>query len=412
VYYEGGQLFVDEDVSLESGETFSGDLGMFNGDLTVPQGSTVNGDVFVANGDADIAGRINGDLAVMNGDLRLTETGRVRGDVFGMSGSQVIAGQVDGDLSVMFGSLYLQSPAMVEGDMIVVSGSLEREAGAQVLGEEMPEIPLPDLPFVPEQPKMPVIPVVPEISEVPEMPAAPELSPPSPPHVQPSTLGQRIGRFFGRSMAAGFLSLLFVGMGLLVALVWPRSTRRVSDCIAAMPLQSFGLGLLTFLIAVVLESLALVLMVVIILIAAVMIGTVLLIPIGLLLILLSVLVLLPVPLALAAGMLLGWVGMADLVGRRALKVLGVRDGSPLGAVLAGLLITVPLAALLWVFNPGCCAWPFIILLTSVGLGAVFHTRFGTQSCLQAGAPAPSAVLPIDAMEDETGQPDLPPQEYP
>jgi hypothetical protein len=213
-------------------------------------------------------------------------------------------------------------------------------------------------------------------------------------------------------MAAGFMSLLFVGMGLLVAVIWPRSTRRVSDCIGVMPLQSFGLGLLTFLIAVVLESMAIVLMVVIILIAAVMIGTVLLIPIGLLLILLSVLVLLPVPLALAGGMLLGWVGLADFVGQKALKVLGIRDGSPLGTVLVGLLITVPLAALLWVFNPGCCAWPFIVLLTSVGLGAVFHTRFGTQGCQQSGSPDTSDVLPLDAMEDEVGQPDLPQNKLP
>jgi hypothetical protein len=415
VCYENGQIFVDEDVSLEPGETFDGDLGVFNGDVTIPKGSTVNGDVFVTNGDADIAGRINGSLAVMNGDLVLTETGRVRDEVFGMSGDQEIAGRVEGDLSIMFGDMELQSTAVVEGDLMVVSGSLERETGAQVLGEEMPEIPLPELPFVPDQQKLPVVPPVPdlpEIPEIPEIPDAPELSSPSPPPVQRDTLGHRIGRFFGRTMAAGFMGLILIGMGLLVAVIWPRSTRRVSSCIAAMPLQSFGLGLLTFLIAVVLESLAVVLVIVLILIAAVMIGTVLLIPIGLLLILLSVLLLFPVPLALAAGMLLGWVSLADFVGQKALKVLGVRDGSPLSAVLVGLLITVPLAGLLWVFNPGCCAWPFIILLTSVGLGAVFHTRFGTQSCLQSGSPISSDVLPIESMDDEVGQPDLPTSKSP
>jgi hypothetical protein len=298
---------------------------------------------------------------------------------------------------------------------MVVSGSLERETGAQVLGEEMPEIPLPELPFVPDRQRVPVIPPVPdlpEIPEIPEIPEAAELSPSFPPPGQPETLAERIGRFFGRTMAAGFMGLILIGMGLLVAVIWPRSTRRVSRCIAAMPLQSFGLGLLTFLIAVVLESMAVVLVIVLILIAAVMIGTVLLIPIGLLLILLSVLLLFPVPLALAAGMLLGWVGLADFVGQKALKVLGVRDGAPLSAVLVGLLITVPLAGLLWVFNPGCCAWPFIIMLTSVGLGAVFHTRFGTQSCLHAGPAMTSDVLPMESMDDEAGQPDLTPSEYP
>jgi hypothetical protein len=399
--YDGGQIFVDEDVSLEPGETFNGDLGVFDGDLSVPQGSTVNGDVFVTNGDAEIGGRVNGSLAVINGDLSLTETGRVRGDAFGMSGDQEIAGRVEGDLSIMFGDLELRSTAVIEGDMMVLSGSFERETGAQVLGEEMPEVPLPNIPFIPEQPK------VPEIPKVPEVPDVPKWTPPPPPQLHQETLGHRIGRFVGRTMVAGFLSLVFVAVGLLVVFVWPRSTRRVADCIAAMPLQSFGLGLLTFLIAAILESLAVVLMILIILVAAVMIGTVILIPIGLLLILLSVLVLLPVPLALAGGMVLGWVGLAELVGQRVLKVLGLRDATPLGAVLAGLLVTVPLVAILWVFNPGCCAWPFIVLLTSVGLGAVFHTRFGTQSCQPSGSAVPPEALPLEAMDEETGEPDLP-----
>ena len=403
VYYDGGQIFVDEDVSLEPGETFNGDLGVFDGDLSVPQGSTVNGDVFVTNGDAEIGGQVNGSLAVINGDLSLTETGRVRGDAFGMSGDQEIAGRVAGDLSIMFGDLELRSTAVIEGDMMVLSGSFERETGAQVLGEEMPEVPLPNIPFIPEQPRLPEIPKAPEIPDVPKW------TPPVPPSPQlhPETLGQRIGRFVGRTMVAGFLSLIFVAVGLLVVFVWPRSTRRVSDCIAAMPVQSFGLGLLTFLIAAVLESLAVVLMILIVLVGAVMIGTVILIPIGLLLILLSVLVLLPVPLALAGGMVLGWVGLAELVGQEVLKVLGLRDGAPLGAVLAGLLVTVPLVAILWVFNPGCCAWPFIVLLTSVGLGAVFHTRFGTQSCQPSSSAVPPEALPLEAMDEETGEPDLP-----
>ena len=100
---------------------------------------------------------------------------------------------------------------------------------------------------------------------------------------------------------------MLVAMGVLVVVAWPKRTQKVADCIAATPVQSFGLGLLTFLIATGLEALAAVLMVVIILVAAVLIGTVILIPIGLLLILVSFLVLLPVPLALAGAMILGWV---------------------------------------------------------------------------------------------------------
>jgi cytoskeletal protein CcmA (bactofilin family) len=400
-------------VALEPGETFRGDLGVFNGNLTVPQGSTVNGDVFVTNGDADIAGRVNGSLAVINGDLTLAQTGRVRGDLFGMSGDQEVAGYVDGNLSVMFGDLELRSTAVIEGDMMVMSGSFDRETGARVLGDELPEIPLPPIPFVPERPELADLPEMPPLPELPEMPEVPEVpewtppAPPQPPQFHRETLGHRIGRFVGRSMAVGFLSLVFIAVGLLIVFIWPRATRQVSDCIAALPLQSFGLGLLTFLIAVVLEVLAVVLMILIILVAAVLIGTVILIPIGLLLILLSVLVLLPVPLAMIGAMILGWVGLAELIGHRVLKVFGVGNAAPVGAVLAGLLVTVPLTGLLWLLAPLCCAWPFVILLTSIGVGAVIHTRFGTQSCRQPSGPGETYALPLDAMDEEIGQPDGP-----
>ncbi len=399
--FDDGRFFVDEDVVLEPGETFDGDLGIFDGDLTVPQGSTVNGDVFVTNGDVGLAGRVNGNLVVINGDLTVAETGQVRGDAFGMSGDLEIAGRVKGDLSVMFGHLDLVSTAVVEGDLTVLSGSFERATGAQVLGEEMPEIPLPKMPLIPDTPRLP---------EIPEIPEVPDWTPPSPvplSEAHGASLGQQIGRFIGRIISTGFLSLLFVAVGLLIVVVWPRATHRVADCIAALPAQSFGLGLLTFLIAAVLEVVAAVLMILIILVAAALIATVILIPIGLLLILLSVLVLLPVPLMLAGAMVLGWVGLAELIGQKVLRALGLSQVTPLGSVLAGLLVTVPLVAILWVLTPLCCAWPFIILLTSVGLGAVIHTRFGAQSCRQSDPSSQAEVLPIEAMDEEDGHPDVP-----
>ena len=399
--FDDGRFFVDEDVVLEPGETFDGDLGIFDGDLTVPQGSTVNGDVFVTNGDVGLAGRVNGNLVVINGDLTVAETGQVRGDAFGMSGDLEIAGRVKGDLSVMFGHLDLVSTAVVEGDLTVLSGSFERATGAQVLGEEMPEIPLPKISLIPDTPRLP---------EIPEIPEVPDWTPPSPvplSEAHGASLGQQIGRFIGRIISTGFLSLLFVAVGLLIVFVWPRATHRVADCIAALPAQSFGLGLLTFLIAAMLEVVAAVLMILIILVAAALIATVILIPIGLLLILFSVLVLLPVPLVLTGAMVLGWVGLAQLIGQKVLRALGLSQVTPLGSVLAGLLVTVPLVGILWVLTPLCCAWPFVILLTSVGLGAVIHTRFGAQSCGQSDPSSQAEVLPIEAMDEEDGHPDVP-----
>jgi len=406
LYLDGGRIFVDEDVSLEPGETFRGDLGVFNGDLTVPQGAVVEGDVFVTNGDAEIAGRVNGDLAVISGDLDIARTGQVRRDAFVMSGDLDVAGRVEGDAAALFGGIVLRSSAVVEGDVLVLSGNLERETGAQVYGQAMPELRLPDLPFLPEMPAVPEMPEMPAVPAVPQIPATPRLPDvPTPPRFQPEPVGNPVGRFFGRVLTAGFFSVLFIAVGVLLVFAWPRQTKRVADCIATLPVQSFGLGLLTFLLAAVLEALAMVLMIVVILVAAAFISTVILIPIGLLLILLSVLVLLPVPLALAGAMVMGWVSLAQLVGRKAVKVLNAGYVQPLGATLVGLLITVPLAALLWIIKPVCCAWPFIILLTSVGLGAVFHTRFGRQSCSQPQPAAGHELLPAEAMDEEIGLPD-------
>jgi hypothetical protein len=416
--FQEGRIFTDENVSLEPGETFEGDLGLFSGNLDLPKGSTVNGDVFVANGDARIGGRINGSLAVIDGVMQVDDTGWVTGDVFGMGGKQIVAGQVRGDLAALFGDMLLRSSAVVEGDLMVAPGNLEREAGAQVLGEQVQGLTIPRLPALRERLQVPAVPRI-------TPPAIPDLPQWTPPEVtQPvrpfgSTFGQRLGNFVGRTFAAGFMTLVVVALGVFVVLVWPRPTRRVADCIAAIPAQSFGLGLLTFLIAAGLEALAGVLMIIIILVAAALIGTVILIPVGLLLLLLSGLILLPVPIALAGGMVLGWVGLSELVGNRVLKVFKASSVKPLGATLVGLFITAILAAILWIAKPVCCAWPFVILLSSLGLGAVVHTRFGRVSCQSAPpaspgaasppeAPAGDQAMPADAMDEEAGKPDLPP----
>jgi len=388
VTFDGGQIFVDEDVSLVAGQTFDGDLGILRGNLTMPEGSVVNGDLFVTSGNAFIAGRVKGNLAILNGELTLTPTGQVAGDIFGLRANQDVAGQVEGDLTALFGNMALRHTALVRGDLLVAPGHLQREAGARVLGNQVYDLEK-GLEQVPGQ--------------IPTPPAMPILPRPS----HRATWRCEVGRFLGRVLAAAFLSLLSIGLGVLVAAIWPRPTRRVSDCIATWPGQSFGLGLLTFLIAAGLEALAAILIMLIWLVAAVLLGTVILIPLGLLLILLSPLLLLPVPVVLAGAVILGWVGLSDLIGQKALRLLKATGARPVGTVLVGLLLTVAIAALLWIVKPVCCAGPFVILVSSVGLGAVIHTRLGRQSGHAAAPPPQPEVLPAEAMEREAGQPDGP-----
>jgi hypothetical protein len=111
-------------------------------------------------------------------------------------------------------------------------------------------------------------------------------------------------------------------------------------------------------------------------------------------------------------MVLGWVALAELVGRQVVKILKAGPVRSLGATLVGLIITVSVATLLWLIWPLCCGWPFVILLTSLGLGAVIHTRFGRQSCSQSQPPAEPELLPAEAMDEEAGMPDEAPGNTP
>jgi cytoskeletal protein CcmA (bactofilin family) len=409
----GDHVFQGENVSLKAGDTFNGALSVLNGNLDMAEGSTVQGDVFVAHGQATIAGQVDGNLAVAAGDVELASGSLVRGDVFAVGGTHDLAGQVNGNVSILFGDLVLRSSAVIRGELLVAPGDLSREEGAQVEGNVVTRLTLPPTPSGERQPEQ-----SPKLTPVPStQPAVPES-------------GQwryRIERVVGRVLAVLVLSGVFMLVGALIALIWPRPTQRVAECIAAMPAQSFALGLLTFLLAVGLEVAAVFLIVLVVLVAALLMATVILIPVGLLLILLSGLLLLPVPLALAGGALLGWVGLAELLGRKLLAGLRVQSVSPLGATLVGLLLTVAPAAILWIIHPWCCGWPFVIIVTSIGLGAVFHTRFGTQGCRRAGSsprsdalpaepaaqskddlnPAEPAALPAEAMGQDAGQPDTP-----
>lgn len=399
-----GRIFVDEDVVLQPGEVLQGDLGVFNGSLTVPADGQIQGDVFVTHGNMDVAGTVMGDLVIVDGRLVLSESGHVTGSVFGGGQELDIAGQVDGDLTSVLGVVRLRNGALIKGDLAILSGQLERDAGAQVLGEQMSELSIPELralPILPEELRVPEIQVTPPV--VPEAPRP--IVPPAQVRPVEEPFSQKIGRFVGRVVSAGLMGLLLVGLGVMVAFLWTRPTRRVSTCIQAMPAQSFGLGVLTFLLAMVLEVMAAVLMMVLVLLAAALIGTVILIPVGLLLMLLSGLLLLPAPVLLAGGMILGWVGLADLLGQKVMQGLNLQNGKPVGSVLVGMLLTVGIAMGFWLIAPVCCGWPVIILLTSVGLGAVIHTRFGTRDCRVVAAPGAPDVLPPEAMDQEAGQPD-------
>lgn len=403
--FDGGKTFVNEDVTVSAGQVLQGPLGLFDGDLTVEAEGRVVGDVFVSGGDAHIAGQITGGLAVMSGDTRLEAGSYVSGDVFGLDSDQDIAGRVGGNLTSVSGQVVLRSSAVIDGNLLGWREGIEREPGAQVKGQELQGIPsVPFLPAVPEPPRL-LTPQVPSpMTPIPPVPVRPA----RPPRSWGQTTTGDVGRVFGATLS----SLVLIAVGMLVVIIWRRPVQRVSNCIVALPWRSLGVGVLTVLIAVVVEVVAALLLAVLSVVGATLSATIILLPLGIVLILLGVLLLLPAPLALAAGLIVGWVGLAELLGRRVLGLLRVRDVSPLAAVVLGLALTILLPALLSLSDVCCIAWPAVVLLvSSLGLGSVVLTRFGTRTCFPARGPlAPPAAgqgeaLPPEAMDAEAGLPD-------
>ena len=97
-------------------------------------------------------------------------------------------------------------------------GTIVREAGAQVRGKMVQDVPLPPLPFVGRWSEdMPGL-TVPPLPELPEVPALPVPTPPArlelPTPPQPTNM-QKIGGFVGRVFGAMFMSLLAIAVGML-----------------------------------------------------------------------------------------------------------------------------------------------------------------------------------------------------
>ncbi len=279
--------------------------------------------------------RLNGDLTAFNGTITLERDSAVQGDVVAFGGSVTVAGKVAGSVVVMGGRVNLAETALVDGDLVVLGSVVEQAAGAVVRGQVLTGprgfrlgggvVPAPVL----------------------------EVRPPA------QRLWRLIEGLFLWQLRTLGSSLLLILIGLAVLLVAPQGVARVASAAAAQPAVSFGLGLLTLLLAL-------------------FAGALLLIVCGLGLL---------VWLALAVGLLLGWIGVGLWIGQRLLDLLRLHPTSSIPALALGMLVITVLANL-----PFCIGFLFWLVLGSIGLGAVVATRFGTESAT-GGPSQPAVVLP-------------------
>lgn len=124
---EDGKVIFGSNFTLESGDTFNGDLVVFGGNVTVEEEADLNGNLVVFGGTASSDGNVNGDIVIIGGQVKLEENAVVSGDLV------TIGGQVD-----------QAEGAVVEGDVINnVPPEVEIPGG---VGRVPPEVVVPNVP--------------------------------------------------------------------------------------------------------------------------------------------------------------------------------------------------------------------------------------------------------------------------
>ena len=329
-----------------------------------------NGDQVIFGGSYTLESgeTLNGDLVVFGGNVELETDSRVDGDILIFGGTITVDGEIDGDLIVIGGSVDLEENAVLHRDLITPGGSVYRAEGAQIFGQVITET------------NIPVDITIPRIFSE-EFPQNFPQQVPSPRVYVSSNPFWGVIWFFFRTVA-------FAALAVLVIMFAPKQAEEAANTVLAQPILSGGLGILTIIVAI---PLLVVLMI-----------TIILIPISLLGLLI-----------LAIAGLFGWITLGLEIGQRLSQLVNSEWPAAVAAGVGTFVLTIV------AFGIGeipCVGWVAPFLVTSVGLGAVILTRFGTQTYppddlvpvpVSAPIPDPSPPEIIDAIladeEDETSE---------
>lgn len=192
----GGQVMFGQNFTLESGDTFEGDLVVFGGNVTLEEDSNLNGNLVV------------------------------------IGGTILSNGETEGDVVVVGGQISLEEAALVGGDVVTVGGQLQQAEGATIEGEVVnnvaPDIVLPNGRIPPTAPDTPTIPDVPRPNF----------------NVSFNPFAEVFWIFFWAVIVAAF--------SMLLSLFWQPQIERTGDVIITQPLMTGAIGLLAFVVAAIL----------------------------------------------------------------------------------------------------------------------------------------------------------------
>ena len=191
-----GRVIFGSNFTLESGDTFDGDLVVFGGNVTIEQGATLTGDLVVIGGTIVSNGEMERDVVVVGGQVKLEES------------------------------------AVVAGDVITIGGQLERAEGARVEGDVVNNI-APNIEF----PNGRVPPVVPDVPVVPDIPN-PNIN------INYNPFAEVFWIFFWAVVVSAF--------AMLISLFWQPQIERAGGLIVSQPLMTGAVGLLALFLGVIL----------------------------------------------------------------------------------------------------------------------------------------------------------------
>jgi hypothetical protein len=192
-----GQVIFGSNYTVESGDTFEGDLVVFGGNVTIEEDASLSGDLVVIGGTIKSNGEAQGDVVVVGGQITLEEA------------------------------------ALVAGDVVTIGGQLDRAEGAQIEGDVVNNV-APNITF----PSGRIPPTT-----VPGAPSVPDVAPPNI-NIDFNPFGEFFGILVWGVGAAAFAMLL--------SLFWQPQIERTGQAIISQPLMTGAIGLLAVVVAAIL----------------------------------------------------------------------------------------------------------------------------------------------------------------
>jgi len=297
---------------------------------------------------------IEGDLVAFGGNVTLEEKSRVLGDLVAFGGNVSIAGEVTGDAVAIGGNVVLKSTAFIGKDLAVIGGRIDRAEGATVRGDTITSNMWRG--------------TTPWVGPIPFRPGTP------------------LGRFdpfaFTFNVIKALMTMLvFAVLAMLLAALFPAPTDRVKETIRQAPAFSFGIGLLSLIVAILLT-----------------------VPLGIITLCFGAFVMWA---GIVAAVIFGLAGCGLWVGEQVYKN-NPSVSVPVKTLVGTLIVTaVPLltGTLPWIGWVEGFIWAFI---NCTALGAVVYSRFGTRLQGMNGTLPPYPLVPTPPVPPAPPSPPAPP----